>query len=132
MSVDYETAGRSLEENVAVVVRTWGGKKRLISRAALGAMLARMGNMPLWYDQARLWERSPAEWLALMDDGITCLSVIVVSDGQREGLELRYDQPATLNPHQRALVTFAPVALRECYGGGWTKRQAKRLLWVRP
>ena len=108
------------------------GQRRLISEAGMLNLLRFIDSLGLWYDAARAHEVTPAQWVARCKD-VTCISLIVVAAGpdDRCGLELRYDEPGSLNPAQHALLTICPPEVRAHDNGRHMRRQAERVLFLR-
>lgn len=114
-------------------VRRMVGRRYRITRAEMAAILARLaddgvhlGNdcmTSTWEDAARVWANACT--------GITVISVL--ARGCTPHGEVRYDQPGSMAPGQRAELAFVSqdVLGDECDTVGYIRQHADRVLLVR-
>lgn len=121
----------NIQKAVRQRVKDIMGRRRLISEAGMINLLRLVDSMGLWYDPVRERETTPAQWVERCKD-VTCVSLImVVGPEGRCGLELRYDEPGSLNPMQHALLTICPPEVRDHDDGRYMRQHAERVLFLR-
>lgn len=116
-------------DTALATVRTIVGRRHIITRADMAAILAALQAQGLDLSNDCLFDASPATWAAMCKD-IECISVL--ASGATPHGAVRYDQPGSMHPLHQAAVLFAAADIDRHEGTlSYLRRHARRVLLVR-